>query len=73
MKCPYCILEDGSDVRAVKYLKEDDNRVVTLNREHDYFYQVQCQMMCTGHSFGDFFVWSPQDTYIERIVSDNTV
>ena len=39
-----------------------------LNCEHEYYYQVQTQMMCTGHQFGNFFVWSlnENDRHIEH-------
>ena len=43
VKCPYCVLQDGNDLHATKYLKEDEEGVVTLNREHDYFYQVRAK------------------------------
>lgn len=73
VKCPYCIIQDESDVATVKYLNEDENGIVSLSRKHEYYYQVQSQLMCTGLSFGDFFVWSPHDNYVERIYPDSLV
>ena len=40
---------------------------VQLDRNHDYFYQVQCQLYCTERAWCDFVVRTKKDLYIERI------
>lgn len=63
IKCPY--LMRFGDLRA--YLKKKDcplvigkdtNSEYFLNREHEYYYQVQMQMFLTEVEHCDFVVWS---------------
>jgi len=55
LKCPYCLSSLQSDLEDVPYLRDGH-----LIQEHDYFYQVQTQLMCMKLKYGDFFVWSPR-------------
>ena len=43
---------------------------VQLDRNHDYYYQVQCQLYCTERAWCDFVVRTKKDLYIERIQFD---
>ncbi|ELT96690.1 hypothetical protein CAPTEDRAFT_210050 [Capitella teleta] len=52
-----------------KFLKEEDGKL-TLNKAHDYFNQIQGQLMCTGRSACYFYVWSPKNCVLEKIERD---
>lgn len=41
-----------------------------LNKEHQYFFQMQLQMYATNRKYCDFFVWCKQFYYLERINKD---
>ena len=41
-----------------------------LNRKHWYYTQVQGQLLVTGQSFRDFFIWTPSSHKLERIYPD---
>ena len=45
---------------------------VSLKRNHEYFYQVQCQMKCTGYNWCDFFVCTSKDSFLQRIIFDSS-
>ena len=34
------------------------------------FFQVQCQLFCTGREYCDFIVWTKNDIFVERIHPD---
>lgn len=69
--CPYK-KERIADVASAKQciLKKGPNGDLQLNRDSQYFYQVQVQMLTTGLSYCDFVVWTAQDCHIERIKFD---
>ena len=48
---------------TIPYLIEVDGQLV-LNRKHDYYYQVQGQMFCTGKQTCDFFIYTFKDSKI---------
>ena len=43
-----------------------------LDKNHDYYYQVQCQLYCTQKAWCDFVVRTKKDLYVERIHVDKT-
>lgn len=69
--CPYK-KERIADVASMKQriLNKVPNGDLQLNRGHQYFYQVQVQMLTTGLKYCDFVVWTVQDCHIERIKFD---
>lgn len=42
-----------------------------LDREHEYFYQVQAQLHISQADYCDFIVWTPHDMFVERVIPDN--
>ena len=50
-------------------LKQGHN---ALDTNHDYFYQVQCQLYCTQTAWCDFVIRTNKELYIERIYRDDT-
>ena len=49
----FCTLQDGK---------------LTLNRKHNYYYQVQGGLGITRRKWCDFVVWTPKGLSIERII-----
>ena len=43
-----------------------------LDTNHDYFYQVQCQLYCTQTAWCDFVIRTNKELYIERIYRNDT-
>ena len=41
-----------------------------LKHDHDYYYQIQCQLYCADKELCDFIVRTNKDMHIERIVRD---
>ena len=41
-----------------------------LKHQHNYYYQVQCQLYCVDQHWCDFVVRTNKDMYIERIYRD---
>lgn len=73
IKCPYSLLEksflEKLDDKAF-CLTKSENGTVSLDPQHDYFYQVQCQMQLTEAEYCDFIVWCPSEIYVQRILPD---
>lgn len=73
-KCPYTA-RDMTPREACTSLKGFFCRLVdgkvTLQRNHNYYYQVQGALGVTGKEWCDFSVWTPKGISIERIRFDN--
>jgi hypothetical protein len=73
IKCPYNY-KDASIASAVQdnsfCLEKQGVSDLRLKRNHTYFYQVQCQLFCTGKEYCDFIVWTKNDIFVERIHTD---
>ena len=52
----FCLEEDKSSPNGYK-----------LKNKHNYYYQVQCQLYCTGRMWCDFVLRTNKDLHIERI------
>ena len=66
------VKEGATDFENVTYLTKDkDSNVLKLKRNHDYYYQVQCQLALTGLEWCDFFSYINDTTFFcERIMFD---
>lgn len=69
IKCPFSAKDSGVSAESVKYLIPEGGRL-TLDRRHEYYHQIQGQMLCTGRSSSYFLVWSPKNFIIEKIPRD---
>ncbi len=49
---------------------ENNNDSFKLKTRHDYYYQVQTQLYCTGRCWCDFVLRTDNDLHIERICTD---
>lgn len=76
IKCPYI----GKDLEAVEAMKNKECRIskafrfvegkFTLNKNHEYYYQVQCQMQCTGRKQCLFVVGTTKTVHHEYVPRD---
>ncbi len=71
VKCPYKLHWDPIETEMdwhfyMNYLDENNK----LNRAHDYYHQIQGQLVATDLPWCDFIVWSPSKTHIQRIERD---
>ena len=75
VKCPY---KAYAEKRTVSMACQDHGNfccpvtdgVIQLKRQHAYFYQVQGQMAICHLPWCDFFIWTGQDTFLERVPFD---
>jgi hypothetical protein len=50
---------------------QDVNGQLHLNKDHAYYYQVQCQLLVSEIKLCDFVVWTTKDFLVERIMFDH--
>lgn len=55
-----------------KYLKANGD-IMSLKRQHAYFWQVQGQLLLTGMDWCDFVVFAEEDMVIQRVYRDKEV
>ena len=70
IKCPYTSREERISPVTTPYLKEVDG-VLTLDKQHDYYYQVQGQLLCTKREHCVFVVYTFKDIVRLDIVRDD--
>lgn len=46
------------------------NGQLHLNKDHAYYYQVQCQLLVSEIKSCDFVVWTTKDFFVEKIMFD---
>ena len=72
VKCPYKHHSNSIEMACKDttfcLLKKDCQ--ITLNRRHDYYFQITGQLALTSAEFCDFVVWTEVDIHIERIKLD---
>ena len=71
VKCPYTAREHVITPVTVPYLK-DDQGTLTLDRKHDYYFQIQGQLLCTGRSQCYFVVYTFKDLKVITIPRNDT-
>lgn len=71
VKCPFTARGKVISPETVPYLYLcDETGHLKLYKEHNYFYQVQGQMMCTGRTTAYFCVYTLTDLKIIKIERD---
>ena len=74
IKCPYCnedqFIFETLDERNTCLTKSGNE--IQLNRNHGYFYQIQCQMFVAEKKYCDFYLWTEKDWHIERILPNKS-
>ena len=59
-----------SSTFCLKQLNRGGQTTYTLKRQHDHYYQIQCQMYCVHRHWCDFVLRTDKDLHIERIYRD---
>lgn len=74
VKCPFVCTKKSFTVASVEvpsFCFEKTNGKWQLKRKHQYFYQVQTQLLVTQLDWCDFVIWSPSEgIVVERIYYD---
>ncbi len=65
IKCPFSIRH--MEPTNASYLEKNDTAGFRLSKKHNYYYQVQGQMMISERLYCDFVCWTTVGLYIERI------
>ena len=71
VKCPFTAKDKPITPVTVPYLKQDSSGSYYLEQTHDYYYQVQGQLYCTGGKKCDFLVYTITDTKFFPIERNN--
>ena len=71
IKCPFCVknetIDDATNNKTFCLIKGNTTH---LDRKHQYYFQVQAQIILTKSSYCDFVVWTEKEIFIERILPD---
>ncbi|ELT88760.1 hypothetical protein CAPTEDRAFT_208191 [Capitella teleta] len=67
IKCPFKAKNQVLTSDNVLCLTLDDKEELHLNQTHDYYYQIQGQLLCTQRQRCHFFVWSSKSHHLEGI------
>lgn len=72
VKCPYRCCNKGlwEAVNDPSFFLKDNEGVLSLDKSHSYYYQVQCQLGVGEVEKSFFVVWSPDTLHIEEIKID---
>ena len=71
--CEIKVVKEGeTDLKNVRYLEIDSvSKQITLKRNHEHYFQVQCQLGLTGLEWNDFFCYMNDHKYFcQRIPFD---
>lgn len=71
VKCPYSARSLVISPSTVPYLCLDPSGDLVLVKNHNYYYQSQGQLLCTGKNYCDFVVYTRVDMKIIKIARDN--
>ena len=58
VKCPFTAKNKMITTQSVPWLKQDVNGKLVLDKKHNYYYQVQGQLYCTGRKTWIFIVFT---------------
>ena len=70
IKCPYTAKDSHVTAETVPYLVMKEG-ALDLNKTHNYYYQVQGQMLCANRSTCDFVVYTFKDMKVIKVERDN--
>ena len=74
VKCPYSCRDTSISEYASKQnsMLSPAQSTYALKQDHQYYYQVQCQLFISGAKYAHFLVWTPNETHIETILPDKS-
>ena len=67
VKCPFSSKDKDISAKTVPYLQEEEDGKLSLKENHQYFFQIQGQMACSGFNRCIFVVSTFKDTKIMEI------
>ena len=70
VKCPFSKKDDSLRGQKNFYLQKDIDGKRHLDREHDFFFQIQTQMGVTKIDSCLFVVWTTVDFHVEQVLFD---
>ena len=73
VKCPYrCYDKSLSEAaeQSKTFCLKQENEITSLDKNHAYYYQVQCQLNICEEDLSYFVVWAPKQVHIEEIKRD---
>lgn len=74
VKCPYSACDitvrEACSNLGFYMVFDNDTHVYRLKPEHNYYYQVQGQLMITGVEYCDFVVFTKKDLVVKWIFPD---
>ncbi|GLV40072.1 hypothetical protein CBL_02957 [Carabus blaptoides fortunei] len=73
MKNEGCSMKDYAKKKWTCLMYVEENETFILNKNHNYYYQVQMQMFVTGLKYYEFVIWAPHEIFNERIIRDDKV
>ncbi|CAC5380704.1 unnamed protein product [Mytilus coruscus] len=72
IKCPYSVcdmtIEEELDTANFCLLKAGDNYII--NKSHDYYYQVQGQLLVTGAPYCEHIVYNKDDFAVAKVLPE---
>lgn len=69
VKCPFSAKNKSITVKTVPYLEFNDGKL-SLKRKHDYYFQIQGQLLCSDRKMCDFIVYTLTDVKYIRVNRD---
>ncbi|XP_067125337.1 uncharacterized protein [Centruroides vittatus] len=72
VKCPWCQRQQNIDENTPNFLVKE-NGIFTINKNSNYYYQMQTQIFVCNVEYCDFVVWTEKSLHIERIYRDFTL
>lgn len=75
IKCPFLARDmfiSEACVQIKNFMLLQENGKISLDKCHDYYIQVQGQLLVTGAPWCDFVVYTTKDMFTERILPDTS-
>ena len=75
IKCPYSYRDKNIEalVENNYCLYQEHDSEITLKKDHEYYYQVQTQLLVSGLQTCDFFVWTKSDYTLVQVQTDKKI
>ena len=71
VKCPFSSRDKEILSVTVPYLRSTEDGL-SLDHSHDYYYQIQGQMFCSGHQSCKLVIFTQKDFKVIKIKFDQT-
>lgn len=72
VKCPYAARNDLISATSVPYLTVCPTAGYLLNKDHQYYFQVQGQLLCTGRKICKFVVFTLKGLVVADVHRDDS-